>query len=111
MLAVNDGEPPITRRYWERVGETLLQEYCVVRRRPGVGPRWIDAIIILGGDHRIAPRAEHASLGLDGRDLIVVQTKTGRLGMNLLGQALFSRELIREHFLYLWQALGWIIVS
>ena len=33
-------ETPITRRYWERVGGTLLEEYLVVPgRRPDVGPR------------------------------------------------------------------------
>jgi hypothetical protein len=96
-------EPLLTRRYWERVcwekgRGTLLEEYCVVRPREGVSPRWIDGIIILDGNYRIAPREEHGSLGLSRHDLIVVQTKTGRLGMYLLGQALFSRELIREHF-------------
>lgn len=30
--------------------------------------------------------------------MIVVQTKVGRLGMYLLGQALFSRELIANRF-------------
>jgi len=89
-------ERPLTRRYWQRMGGTLLEEYLVVRPRPGVSPRWVDGIIILGGDHRIASHAEHAHVSLDGHDLIAVQTKTGRLGMYLLGQALFSRELIRE---------------
>src|SRR5690242_15378412 len=84
-------ETPMTRRYWEWMGGTLLEEYCVVRRRPGVGPRWVDGIIILDGDHRIASPAD---VSLDGRDLIIVQTKASRLGMYLLGQALFSRELI-----------------
>jgi hypothetical protein len=91
-------ETPLTRRYWERVvgRGTLLEEYCVVRPRPGVSPRYIDGVIILGGEHRIASKPEHGSL--NGHDVVVVQTKRGRLGMYLLGQTLFSRELIREHF-------------
>ena len=32
---------------------------------------------------------------LAGRDVIVVQTKTGRMGMYLMGQALFSAGLAR----------------
>ena len=94
---MSTNETPLTHRYWKRKGGTLLEEYCVVRSRPGVSPRWVDGIIILGGEHRIGSKKEHESLDLNGQDLIVVQTKTGRLGMYLLGQALFSRELVREH--------------
>ena len=70
----------------------------VVPRRPGVGQRLIDAVIIEDGDHRVASRAESASLNLNGHDIVVVQTKAARLGMYLLGQALFSRELIKDRF-------------
>ena len=86
----------MTRRYWENVGGTLLEECLVVPRSPGVGRRVVDAVIIVGGDHRIASRAENISL--DGHDLIVVQTKASRLGMYLLGQALFSRLLVEDRF-------------
>jgi hypothetical protein len=65
---------------------------------PGVGRRRIDAVIIEGGDHRIASRAESVSLSLDGHDIVIVQTKALRLGMYLLGQAFFSRELIKDRF-------------
>ena len=89
-------ETPMTRRYWERVRGTLLEEYLIVRSRPGVGRRMIDAVIIEDGDHRIASRGETVSL--DGHDIVVVQTKASRLGMYLLGQAFFSRELIKDRF-------------
>ncbi len=56
----------------------------------------IDAVIIEDGDHRIAYRGESASL--DGHDIVIVQTKASRLGMYLLGQAFFSRELIKDRF-------------
>jgi hypothetical protein len=77
----------MTRRYGRRVGGTLLEEYLVVQSGPGIGPRRLDGIIILGGDHRIAPPREHVSL--NGRDLIVVQTKASRLSMYLLGAGPF----------------------
>ena len=89
-------ETPMTRRYWERVRGTLLEEYLIVRSSPGVGRRMIDAVIIEDGDHRIASRGKTVSL--DGHDIVVVQTKASRLGMYLLGQAFFSRELIKDRF-------------
>ena len=89
-------ETPMTRRYWERVGGTLLEEYLVVPRGPGVGKRLIDAVIIVDGKNRIASQGER--IGLDRRDLIIVQTKAYRLGMYLMGQALFSRVLIEDRF-------------
>ena len=89
-------ETPMTRRYWERVRGTLLEEYLIVRSSPGVGRRMIDAVIIEDGDHRIASRGETVSL--DGHDIVVVQTNAQRLGMYLLGQAFFSRELIKDRF-------------
>ena len=86
-------ETPMTRRYWERVGGTLLEEYLVVPRRPGVGQRLVDAVIVVDGAHRIASPGE--SVNLDGHDLIIVQAKARHLGMSLMGQSLFSRELIK----------------
>jgi len=86
----------MTRRYWKRVGGTLLEEYLVVPRSPGVGRRLIDAVIVLDGENRIASQGENVSL--DGHDLVVVQTKAYRLGMYLMGQALFSRVLIEDRF-------------
>lgn len=61
-------------------------------------PTWrrIDAIIIKDGEHRVASPKENVSI--EGRDIIVVQTKARRLGMNVLGQAFFSRVLVEENF-------------
>ena len=39
---------------------------------------------------------KYDSQPIEGVDIIVVQPKVGRLGMHLLGQALFSRELMRN---------------
>ena len=51
----------------------------------------MDAIIIVGGEDRIASRGEQ--INLQGKDVIVVQTKAHRLGMYLMGQAQFRRTL------------------
>ena len=96
MHMLSQLETPMTRRYWQRVGGTLLEEYLVVPRSPGVARRLIDAVVIVDGDRRIASMGERISL--DGHDLIVVQTKSYRLGMYLMGQALFSRVLIEDRF-------------
>ena len=86
----------MTRRYWKRVGGTLVEEFLVVPRSAGVGPRRLDGVIIVDGDHRKASWKER--INLDGHDIIVVQTKANRLGMYLMGQALFSRVVIEDRF-------------
>ena len=88
-------ETPLTHRYWNSVGGTLMEEFRAVRGSPTQGQRLLDGVIVLGGPKRILDRAEHAEQDLRGKDIIVVQTKVGRVGMYLLGQALFSRELMR----------------
>jgi hypothetical protein len=94
--AMSKHEKPMILRYWEHVGGTLRLEYQIVPRSPGVGRRLVDAVIIADGERRIASPGEKISL--DGHDLIIVQAKTDRLGMYLLGQAFFSRELVRKRF-------------
>ena len=88
-------ETPITRAYWRRVGGTLVEEFPLVQRGGGHAPRWIDALIFPNGEHRIAKASE---VEIDGADVIVVQTKAGRLGMYLMGQAVFSRQLMLTRF-------------
>lgn len=84
-------ETPLTRRFWEERRGTLIEEFCAVRRADGRGPRMLDGVLVLGAPHRIA-RASDVEIA--NQDIIVIQTKAGRLGMYLLGQALFSRELM-----------------
>ena len=68
----------------------------MVRAGPGVGARWADVLIVLGTEPRLAKPSEIDTL--DGEDVIVIQTKATRLGMYLMGQALFSRFLVEERF-------------
>jgi len=85
----------MTHRYWEKIGGTLIFEFLAVPGSPGVGRRLLDGLIVFDGQNRIAKSRD---VSLDGHDVIVVQTKATRLGMGLLGQALFSRLLIEERF-------------
>jgi hypothetical protein len=84
-------ETPLIRRYWKQIGGTLIEEFPVVRRTKTSGQRLLDAVILPKGETRIASWRE---INLEGEDIIVVQAKAHRLGMYLMGQTLFSAELI-----------------
>lgn len=89
-------ETPLTLWYWDQIGGTLIEEFQIVPAGPNQGRRLIDAIIILGTEKQRLPTG--ATLDLDGKDIIVVQTKNSRLGMYLMGQTLFSAQLIQRYF-------------
>jgi hypothetical protein len=86
-------ETPMTRWYWHQVGGTLVEEFCAVRRSPTCGIRLLDGVIVKGGEFRIARQSEVA---IEGKDIIVVQTKAERLGMYLMGQAFCSAQLMKR---------------
>ena len=83
-----------TRKYWKTIGGLLIEEYVAVDGNKEQGRRPIDGIIVLG-----EKKAIHSGnkFDLKGKDVIVIQTKKGRIGMNLLGQAYFSKFLIKKH--------------
>lgn len=120
-------EPEFTQRYWKKnwknKGGTLIEEFPAVRppaRNSPFGKRDIDGVIVLDGqgrhlttqdglkvDGKILRPPKNGSLHevrIKGQKIIVVQTKMGsptrpyRLGMCLLGQALFSKHLMEEQF-------------
>ncbi len=92
--AMSLNETPMTIWYWEQVGGTLIEEFPVVSAGKAQGRRAIDGLIIVGG------RKERMKLGskvdIEGKDILVVQAKNARLGMYLMGQTLFSAELVRS---------------
>jgi hypothetical protein len=71
----------------------LIEEFVAVEQTPTCGRRVLDGVIIKDGEYRIAKQSE---VSLNGKDIIVVQTKASRLGMYLMGQALFSAQLIQR---------------
>jgi hypothetical protein len=87
-------ETPMTRRLWQALGGTLFEEYVAVHPGRNRGTRRLDGVVVVDGPGRIAARGEAPQLA--GHDVVVIQTKANRLGMNLLGQALFSAELLRD---------------
>lgn len=80
-----------TRKYWKRVGGTLIEEYLAVKQSDSQSKRLIDGIIILNGETKIS---EDRDASLKDKDVIVIQTKRSVLGMSLLGQSYFSKFLI-----------------
>src|SRR5262245_49269059 len=86
-------ETPMTQWYWQQVGGTLIEEFCAVPRSKTCGTRLLDAVIVKGGP---TVRARQSEVSIEGKDIIVVQTKAGRLGMSLMGQAFFSAQLMHR---------------
>ena len=92
-------ETALTLHYWESVGGTLIEEFVLVPRTATQGARLADAVILPGGPkERLIGSAK--KIDLEGKDVIVVQTKRGSLmgrpGMTLLGQTFFSVELLKK---------------
>lgn len=80
--------------YWHRVGGSLIEEFPLTKSQPDVGQRRADAVIF--PDKPKEHCSPHSFVPLNGQDVIVVQAKTGRLGMHLLGQAFFSKLLCEQ---------------
>ena len=86
-------ETPMTRWYWKQQGGTLIEEFEVAKQTANNGRRVLDGVIIKNEEFRIAKQKE---VSLEGKDIIVIQTKRSRLGMYLMGQAFFSKQLLEN---------------
>ena len=88
-------ETPMTRWYWREILKqgTLIEEYVAVERAEdgSNGSRFMDGLVIMGGTFTIS---DDIRMDITDKDVVVIQSKNKRLGMNLMGQALFSRELL-----------------
>ena len=83
----------MTRWYWQQVGGLLIEEFQVVSQSDGQGRRLVDGLIVHGELTQVATSRQ---FDVAGRDVTVVQAKARRLGMPLMGQCLFSRDLLRN---------------
>ncbi len=91
---MSKNETWMTRQYWETVGGLLIEEYEVVKPTASNGVRRLDGLIILDEQRNILYARPY---DITGKDIICVQTKNSRLGMSVMGQAYFSRELLKLH--------------
>ena len=84
-------ETPMTRWYWSQMGGTLVEEFQLTPMTGNSSVRRVDGLILPDGPHGISDTRD---VDVEGQDVILVQTKTGRLGMYLMGQAVFSQKLM-----------------
>jgi hypothetical protein len=88
-------ETPMTKWYWREVLKmgTLIEEYLAVEgsEDDSNSPRFLDGLVILYSPFEISADVRR---DITGKDVVVIQSKNKRLGMYLMGQALFSRDLI-----------------
>jgi hypothetical protein len=71
----------------------LIEEFPLVKAGPRSAARFADGLIVLDEPTGIG---SDRGFNIEGRDVVVVQTKAKRLGMYLMGQTLFSLELVRR---------------
>ena len=82
----------MTEAFWQlHANGAFLPEYPLVRRSADCSRRLCDAAILPDEPHGRARSQDYPSLS--GRNVILVQTKCRRMGMYLMGQALFSARL------------------
>lgn len=82
-------ESHLTRRYWETIGGTLIEEFPAVFRTKENAQRLLDGVVILGAKTEILKAHE---VEIQDKDIVIIQTKANRLG-----QAVFSAELMKVH--------------
>lgn len=82
----------MTKGFWQSQARGLFfAEYPLVHRAADRGVRLVDGLILPDESHGRGKWRDHSSLS--GKRVIVIQTKAGRMGMYLMGQALFSARL------------------
>jgi len=90
-------ERPLTKKYLRIVGGIIVFEFPMVQSSAALdcGKRCLDALIL---PNKETKEAKASDVYLEGEDIIIVQAKCSRLGMSLMGQALFSVESMRKFF-------------
>jgi hypothetical protein len=82
----------MTEGFWQAVVPgAFIAEYPLVRKASDRGERRVDALILPDERHGRARAVDFPDL--HGRNVVIVQTKAGRMGMYLMGQAVFSARL------------------
>jgi hypothetical protein len=95
-------EQPMIERYWRSVGGALFLEFPMVKRSADSGPRWLDGLIVPDLAQGMWRWAEAVEQGftpeevIKDRHIIAVQAKNSRLGMNVMGQAVFTVGLFER---------------
>jgi hypothetical protein len=91
-------ETAMIKRWFDRRPSprgTLVYEYPAVRQTATQTGRWIDGVVLVDEPERILGKGD-STPPVEGKRVILAQAKASRLGMSLMGQALFSIELMRR---------------
>ena len=89
-------------RYWRSVGGALFLEFPLVKRTVDSGPRRLDGLIVpdlAQGMWRWAGAVKQGFTPegvVRDRHVIAVQAKNSRLGMTVMGQAVFTVGLLER---------------
>ncbi len=83
---------PVLSVFWLK--KPIFRCLITVKKTTDSAQLLIDGVIVMGTDTRIH---SSSNVNLKGKAVVVIQTKVNRLGMSLLGQALFSKQLIEKH--------------
>lgn len=94
MVHMSERETPITERYLTSVSGAPVEEFLLVAGAPGTARRRVDAVILPQGEARRIDLGGRRAVAIAGQEVVLVQAKANCLGMSLLGQTLFFRELI-----------------
>lgn len=96
---MSKGETPMVEAYWQSVGGLLVEEFQAVPPSLVTSGRWVDSLILPARERRRF-RWPHVPPGfaIDCEEVIDVQAKAKRLNMPVMGQALFSAELVKLRF-------------
>jgi hypothetical protein len=85
----------MTLWFWQKCGGALYEEFRAVdSNQPHHAVRYLDGLIVLGEPTTRMERGLRPDIR--DKDVVIVQTKNERLGMYLMGQTLFSRELVQR---------------
>lgn len=68
-------------KFWQSVVGLLVEESPFVKATATCSPRYADAVIFLGQETRRVFGVDRANVTLAGKDVIVVQAKASRLGI------------------------------
>ena len=73
----------------------MIEEFLAIPAyvKNEIGKRLIDGIIVLGEEKKIQVSGKY---DFKDKDIIIIQTKSNRLGMYLMGQEFFSREIMKR---------------
>lgn len=85
-------ETPMVLWYWDELEGQLIEEFMATKKSEGSGIKLLDGLVILNKKKERLPVSSRPSI--EGEDVVVIQAKNSRLGMYLMGQTLFSRELV-----------------